>query len=559
MTDKTTGLTRRALLGVTAAAGAGVLIRPSAGAAAGWNAAQTGSGAQRVFARSVGVLRGESPPIQTSRRFVLAGAQWSAPVSATIELRTRRADGGWGPWALASVQGHEPDRPTKSPVRFGEPVWTGEADSIQLRSSRPVDGVRLHFVTPDAGAVLASAATFALAQPALDAGPGQPEIIARSAWAGRQAPPAGPANYGSIQLAFVHHTDNPNGYSAGEVPAMLLAIFDYHRYVRHFFDIAYNFIIDAFGRIWEARAGGIDEPVVGAQAGGFNQVSTGVAVLGTFMSSVPSDRALAALDRLLAWKLSLHGVPTLGKARVRVNPSDAFYTPFRPGQLVALPRVSGHRDGDLTDCPGNAFYARLPALRLRIAKLARSPARLTLTLTPATATVPAATGLVLRGRLKLLYGPPIAGTPVELQRLAADRASTIATATTDADGRWSITLPVSRAITLRALHRAAPAAASNVVSIAVRPVLTLSLESVSPPRVSGSITPAKATVTIDTYRVAGEHRRLLDSRRVRVRHGRFSARIPIGKQSRRRIVVVARAGPGGGTLAGESPPVSVDL
>ena len=30
---------------------------------------------------------------------------------------------------------------------------------------------------------------------------------------------------------------------------MLLAIFDYHRYVRGFNDIAYNFIIDAFGRI----------------------------------------------------------------------------------------------------------------------------------------------------------------------------------------------------------------------------------------------------------------------------------------------------------------------
>jgi 5-hydroxyisourate hydrolase-like protein (transthyretin family) len=181
-----------------------------------------------------------------------------------------------------------------------------------------------------------------------------------------------------------------------------------------------------------------------------------------------------------------------------------------------------------------------------------------LSLTPAAATVTAGAGLVLRGRCKLLSGPPIAGTPVELQQLADDRASTIAAATTAPDGSWSITLPVSRAITLRALHRPAPAAASNVVSIAVRPRLTLTLQSVSPPRVSGSITPPKATVTIDTYRVTGERRRLLDSRRVRVHHGRFSARIPIGKRSRRAIVVIARTGAGGGTLAGESPPLSVD-
>ena len=83
-----------------------------------------------------------------------------------------------------------------------------------------------------------------------------------------RARPAGPASYGTIKLAFVHHTDNPNGYSWADVPALLLAIFDYHRFVRGFFDIAYNFIIDPFGRIWEARAGGIDEPVVGAHAGG---------------------------------------------------------------------------------------------------------------------------------------------------------------------------------------------------------------------------------------------------------------------------------------------------
>ena len=71
-------------------------------------------------------------------------------------------------------------------------------------------------------------------------------------------------------MAFVHHTENPNGYSPGEVPAMLRAIYAFHRYVNGWNDIGYNFVIDAFGRIFEARAGGIDEPVVGAHAGGYN-------------------------------------------------------------------------------------------------------------------------------------------------------------------------------------------------------------------------------------------------------------------------------------------------
>ena len=64
---------------------------------------------------------------------------------------------------------------------------------------------------------------------------------------------------------------------------MLRAIYVFHREVNGWNDIGYNFVIDLFGRVLEARAGGIDEPVVGAQAGGYNLVSTGVAVLGSFI------------------------------------------------------------------------------------------------------------------------------------------------------------------------------------------------------------------------------------------------------------------------------------
>ena len=142
----------------------------------------------------------------------------------------------------------------------------------------------------------------------LQAGPGQPPIIARRAWAQGMAHPRVAPGYGAVRMAFVHHTENPNGYAPGEVPAMLRAIFVFHRYVNGWNDIGYNFVIDLYGRIFEARAGGIDEPVVGAHAGGYNLVSTGVAVLGSFTSRRISPAAQRALERLLAWKLSLHGI-----------------------------------------------------------------------------------------------------------------------------------------------------------------------------------------------------------------------------------------------------------
>ena len=424
------------------------------------------------------------------------------------------------------------------------------------------------------GATAAATLGLALAQPVLNAGPGQPPIIARAAWAGHRAPAAGPANYGSVQLAFVHHTDNPNGYGAAEVPAMLLAMFDYHRYVRGFFDIAYNFIVDAYGRIWEARAGGIDEPVIGAHAGGYNRVSTGIAVLGTFVSAVPSRAALDAVEHLLAWKLALHGVPALGKVGVRVNPADAFFTPFRPGQLVQLHRVAGHREGDSTDCPGAAFYARLPSMRPRIALLAGTPLKLTLTADHQT--VAPGTLVTVSGSLSGLPAPgvtgspgvgtpvvgaPVAGAPVEIQTVDGGVETTIATVTTDANGLFTTPLTITRNVNVRALYLQVPPAVSDVVTIGVAPVLTLAVVAGSPARVGGTVTPPKPRVTIATYRMVAGRQRLLASTRVSVHQGQFSARVPLPARARRpgSVVVIARTAAGGGTGAGQSPPVTVQV
>jgi hypothetical protein len=484
---------------------------------------------------------------RTSATFSMVGVSWRSPARVRIELRVRLGDGVWSPWVLASAGGHAGDGQTGL---FGEPVWVGAADQVQLRGATSVDGVRVHTVPVDRLAVRPSAATASppLAEPSLPAGPGQPPIIARSAWAGGRARPRAGPFYGSVELAFVHHTDNPNGYARTAVPAMLLAMFHYHRDVRGYYDIAYNFIIDAFGRIWEGRAGGIDEPVLGAHAGGFNGVSTGIAVLGTFMDSVPPAPALDALERLLAWKLSLHGVPARGEVRVEVNPADAFYTPFRPGQRVLLPRIAGHRDGDLTDCPGDAFYHRLPAVRPRVAALAGPLSRLSVT--PAGVVVGPGETVTLHGRL-VTAGVGVGGASIAVQAVAGRRS--LARVTTDAAGRWSVPVVAERNSVLRALHATRPAVVSDVVEIGVAPVITLALASSYPPRITGTVSPAKAKVTIDVYRDVLRRTRI-SSTTVRVHGGRFSFRPKIGAGV---YTVIARTAADARTVAGASAPLQI--
>jgi hypothetical protein len=437
---------------------------------------------------------------------------------------------------------------------FGEPLWAGAADRVQLRSDTRVSGIRVHFVGSAPRPAAHSAAVFPDAGPVLDAGPGQPPIIARRAWGAGHAQSRHPSGYGTVELAFVHHTVSPNGYSAAEVPSMLLAIFDYHVQVRGFLDIAYNFLIDAFGRVWEGRAGGIDSAVIGAHAGGYNAQSTGVAVLGNFAKRVPSHAAIGVLERLLAWKLSLHGLPAHGRVTVVVDPTAAYDTPFRPGTHVSLPRVAGHRDGDSTDCPGNAFYHRLPAIRPRIAALAGAPALLTIS--PSTKSTTAEVSLTASGALALLDGSPLAAAPIEVQQLEARGERTIATATTAADGTWSASFALKEDTAVRALHRPYPAAVADWIEILVAPAITLSVQSTTPLQVTGTIVPSKPELTVDVY--AGDPAsKPVSSAHVAVSKGAFAATIPIpGPGS---YVLVARSPADAASTAGASAPVAVTV
>ncbi|MFZ1997222.1 MAG: N-acetylmuramoyl-L-alanine amidase, partial [Solirubrobacteraceae bacterium] len=425
-------------------------------------------------------------------------------------------------------------------------------------------------VGPGAGGPVAGAsarrhisdAPYPLVDVNLPAGPGQPPIIARSAWAGQRRAPASGPYYGAIDLAFVHHTENPNGYSPGQVPAMLLAIYDYHRFTRGYFDIAYNFVIDAWGRIWEARAGGVDAPVVGAHAGGYNAVSTGVAILGTFSFAQPPAAAMASLQQLLVWKLALHGVPALGEVRVEVNPSDAFYTPFAPGQRVLLPRIAGHRDGDMTSCPGDDLYHRLPAVRAKVN--GQAGPLYALQLAAAHTTVAPGTAVRLSGTYAQKLPPPaapMAGAPVQIQGISGDDVlTTLATVTTDAGGAFTATVPVAQSAVLRALHAARPASVSPLVVVGVTPVLTLALASAAgaPVRVSGTIAPAKP-VTVTVYKLVGGQRQLVSSRRLKAAGGTYNARVSLGPRPRGTYVIVARVAADAVSLGAVAPAVRVTL
>lgn len=304
------------------------------------------------------------------------GVSWDGTAPGAVSVRGR-ADDRWGGWH--HLDG-DPDEGPDAARRTGAPLlWLGAdgVDEVELR----VDEGRLAGLQVQAVRVAVEEAA-AAADTAPRAAPvdGRPSILPRSAWTSKgwvaspgctPGPVAHPAGIG---YAVVHHTVNSNTYAANEVPAMLSAIYAYDSGSLGWCDMAYHFIVDRFGRTWEGRSGGVANPVIGTHAKGFNYGSVGVALLGQHQpgaspgAASPSAAALDAAGRVIGWKLALHGLSPYGTATTTTTGS----TRYPAGQVVTLNRVAGHRDTNLTSCPGDLVYSQLATIRAAAASHQRS-------------------------------------------------------------------------------------------------------------------------------------------------------------------------------------------
>ncbi|MDX6631361.1 MAG: hypothetical protein QOH00_3607 [Gaiellales bacterium] len=275
--------------------------------------------------------------------FDLLGARWRARPGSAVEVRTRAAAGRWSSWIRLEAD-------AGGAVSHADPVWLPGSRLLQVRV-RGASQLRIALVAADRSPLRPLRA--------LASAPGQPAIIARAGWGADEAMRrAAPRYADAVRMIFVHHTDTPNGYAPGDVPAIIRAIYTYHVRSNGWNDIGYNFLVDAYGRVYEGRGGGIDRPVIGAQTEGFNTGSVGIAVIGNGSLAPLSAAARDALVNLIAWRLDVAHVDPLGQATMMSGGTARFAA----GKSVSLRVVSGHRDANATDCPGTFIYAALDGI-----------------------------------------------------------------------------------------------------------------------------------------------------------------------------------------------------
>jgi uncharacterized protein with LGFP repeats len=196
----------------------------------------------------------------------------------------------------------------------------------------------------------------------------QPPVIWRYQWGADESMRRCAPDYSTTtDGAVLHHTVDSNNYTSSQSKAIVRGIYAYHTQSLGWCDIGYNMLVDKYGQIFEGRYGGVDLPVIGAHAIGFNTNTFGVSVIGTYTSVNPTSAALNAIENVFAWRIGGFYRNASGST---VLTSASSQSRYKAGTKVTLPFITGHRDTYYTECPGNALYPYLSQIRKAVTQRA---------------------------------------------------------------------------------------------------------------------------------------------------------------------------------------------
>ncbi|MGK8521453.1 N-acetylmuramoyl-L-alanine amidase [Nocardia asteroides] len=318
-----------------------------------------------------------------------------ANTKATI--RARQPDGTWGPWYEAEpVDTHRTDRSGPGATDGTEPIYVGETNAVQVlvtreqpaaptirpvaqpgpiaensapdlpagppvsRSDDPAQQIAdLTAVLIDPGRATVDGSLHDVAAPLPGGGP---NVITRAQWGADESIRCDQPTYDDdLGGVTVHHTAGRNDYSKAESAGIVRAIYTYHAKTLGWCDIGYNALVDKYGQVFEGRFGGLDRPVQGAHAGGFNENTSGVALMGNYEAEQPTEASIQAIGAFVGWRAKVAGLDP--KGHTTMYSEGTSFTPYAKGEAVRLPIVFAHRDVGNTTCPGDAAYALMDRIR----------------------------------------------------------------------------------------------------------------------------------------------------------------------------------------------------
>lgn len=182
-------------------------------------------------------------------------------------------------------------------------------------------------------------------------------ILRRDVW-GADLPPTGPMDseaVDDVRFLLVHHSASPNDYSPEQSIRYLRSFYHYHISTEKGWpDIAYNFLVDRHGKIFEGRQGSIESPVRGDATGGSQGFALLTCFIGDHQDVAPTKAAQSAMVALLTWLAVGYGIdPRPGSTAEFVSRGSNLHP---EGKVVVTPTITGHRTMSRTTCPGDRAF-----------------------------------------------------------------------------------------------------------------------------------------------------------------------------------------------------------
>lgn len=312
-------------------------------------------------------------------RFTVAGVSWARsstvkPHEVSVRVRVKESS-GWTAWEQLGIPDEGPDTTSAEAARARvgtSPLVTSGATAIQVRvdtatGATPTD-LKVSTIDPGTSpadddltrsAPAASASAAAL----------QPTIITRAQWGADESLRGSTTLSSTVKAITIHHTAGSNTYTQDTAAAQIRGIYAYDTKTLGWADIAYNFLVDKWGRIYEGRAGSITKAVRGAHAMGFNTDTMGVAALGNYETASAPAAMVDGLAKVAGWKLSQYGVNPTGKATLTSQGGTG--TKYGAGVTATLDAIHPHQSTSYTLCPGQYLTPQLATLRTKASNYAR--------------------------------------------------------------------------------------------------------------------------------------------------------------------------------------------
>ncbi len=179
----------------------------------------------------------------------------------------------------------------------------------------------------------------------------RPEFVSRKDWGCPQDENVSSRSLTDVTHLIIHHS--AGNTVSNDYAAVVLAYWSYHVNGNGWDDIGYNWLVDPNGVLYKGRAwkSATEENVRGAHNSGKNSNTSGICLIGNYVSAVPSEAGLDKLASISAFLSDKYGIDPVGES-------------YHGAIGRTNDNITGHgQSGGGTACPGTQLINRMQSIR----------------------------------------------------------------------------------------------------------------------------------------------------------------------------------------------------